>query len=649
MALTTKTIEYAMPMVGVTSEGTTFNDSADKTIYIPETTSRTFKSVTIECTFAEALATAVNVTAYRARGSCNGGTNWTNCPSSAAIGTQTQSGENQSLILVGDVTSEFTSRFGSGSTGTFRWGWYVDMASTGNVGMVSCKLIITYEADVASHSTRIKTVRIPIESLNNRLSNTAQIVRQGSITNQIPALDTFLPESSKTYRQIFMELWTNTLPSSTGTPELTLKIDSGGSETGFGVMAGALATPILVRVLYDISSITTNAAHDLYARHTVASQSIFAHIGGWVTVTYEYDHTNSTSIMNSLVLSLGDNTLPVRVSGDDNQNYVKRVISEPATVTLAQSGCFFMTQTGTTSGTLSFGMGSQTKTGYTPTAATGMAGMLTFMHRVDSGGYRGAGLTLARGSNTFSVGWYASADNIFANCSCMLILNYTSGKFSGTNGADAHSRTTHWCLAQSSTGTTTNIKITPTRTPEIPESNYWLVGVVPIIYTFGQTGATYYGTWQFEYQSGEEAGAGWADVFTSIGVANNERCWTVNTTIGRSFFKRHPNDLDTDRADIETSRDWRYYGLSTFYALGMWVSYHAMTFTVSGTLSGYTGDGSGITVALHRSDTGELMATTTTATGGSYSFTWYDNSINLFTQALQNSTHMGRSDDDVAS
>lgn len=73
----TKTIEYALPMMtGDIAASATHTDSADITVYIPETTSRAFKSVVLEVTACENYGTSGNdLTAWSLRGSCDSGSN----------------------------------------------------------------------------------------------------------------------------------------------------------------------------------------------------------------------------------------------------------------------------------------------------------------------------------------------------------------------------------------------------------------------------------------------------------------------------------------------------------------------------------------------------------------------------------------------
>lgn len=58
-------------------------------------------------------------------------------------------------------------------------------------------------------------------------------------------------------------------------------------------------------------------------------------------------------------------------------------------------------------------------------------------------------------------------------------------------------------------------------------------------------------------------------------------------------------------------------------------------FVVSGTVSGYSGDGSGITVTVHTAATGQQLASLVTATGGTFSLPWKEGKVALFARASQ--------------
>ena len=56
------------------------------------------------------------------------------------------------------------------------------------------------------------------------------------------------------------------------------------------------------------------------------------------------------------------------------------------------------------------------------------------------------------------------------------------------------------------------------------------------------------------------------------------------------------------------------------------------------TVTGYSGDGSGIAVKVFRADTGERVADLTTAAGGTASFAWPDSVAQLYASAVQGGT-----------
>ncbi len=266
-----KTVEYMLPniltQVTQAASAGTYTDSADLTVYIPETTSRTILAARIEVmTYNYLYANSSNTSGWGVRCSCDGGSNWTNA---VVVSALNESDENYSSLLVVDVTAEFTARF-SGASDTVRWGYYVyGTATTTGWSNASAKLILTYEYDDTAHSTRVKTVRIPIESINARLTTSYAEICQGSAVNQIPALThattPFLPEASVTIRQAFLELWGSTMPNSTTDGTLTLKLDSAGSTYAYNTIDNTQDSNAGFRVMWDITAETFTAAKSLNA------------------------------------------------------------------------------------------------------------------------------------------------------------------------------------------------------------------------------------------------------------------------------------------------------------------------------------------------------------------------------------------------
>jgi hypothetical protein len=639
-----KTVEYMLPniltQVTQVAAAGTYTDSADATIYIPETTSRVILSAVLEVTAYNYLYTnSSNVSGWGVRCSCNAGANWT---SKAVVSALNESDENYQALFMVDMTAEFTARF-AGTSDTCRWGYYIyGTASTTGWSNASAKLIITYEYDDTAHDTRLKTVRIPIESRNGRVTTTWTAIGQGAATEQIPILTgagAFLPEASVVIRQKYLELWGNTLPGDTTDAAISLRMDAGGTTYAYQPFDNTQDSSSTIRLMWDISAESSGSAHSVYAAVSAGTQYVNA-LGGWMTVTYEYNHGSSTTILNSLLVGLGEDSDNVKAVADKSVASVTRYLEEPSTLTMLQSAVWCTYQgVATTNDTLTFKVGAQTATGYTPTHDGVMCGMSSFVHRFDAGGYRGSSQTLIRGENTFTAEWYSGVANRIANFSCMMLLNYTSGKSAGGDGVHAHSC---YFPLMPSTSLTTIRQASASVNPKIIESNYWLLGVMPMIYVMG-IGATVDGqVLSFERLSAE--GNGWEQIFNSMytGVGENG-CW-INNGVARSAFKRWPNDTDTSRVDIEGARTWRIFGTNKQYGLGMWITYHSHTFTISGTVSGYVdADGAGLTVRIFRVSDGLCIGTTTTTAGGNYTMTWYDDTEPMRAICEEDASHVGAS------
>lgn len=79
-------------------------------------------------------------------------------------------------------------------------------------------------------------------------------------------------------------------------------------------------------------------------------------------------------------------------------------------------------------------------------------------------------------------------------------------------------------------------------------------------------------------------------------------------------------------------------GNSGRFAITQGFAYHEITRTITVTVTGYSGDGSGIAVKVFRADTGERVADLTTGAGGTASFAWPDAVAQLYASAAQGGT-----------
>lgn len=641
MALRTKTIEYAFPTDTTALATATRRDQAAITLYIPETASRTFRSVVVRVGYRDTNTTATSLT-NPLIGVKLGAAAF----SDATLGNPAgNSGESQHYIFEREVTSYFTTNFGAGASQTFQVGTQHTGPSVVNI---TIKVIITYEYDDAAQDTRVKTVRIPIESTVGAL--TATLANVG--TTQVPALDTFLPEASKVYRAIWLEAIYNEYTAGTAN-DAALGVSIGGAtEQLTAVHESGLASSCSGWVCFNqgaAPSWSTASAHNLQARSTtITTASTFNHVAFVLHVTYEYSHTSSTRVMNSLLLGLGTIDLPGATAAADAA-VIENIlyIEEPGTITLAQSGALIQyVQTAAVGPNIAFG--GQTARAYTDTAQA-FCGETFLTHRVDSGAAQGVGITLARGKNT----WYwavhiGTAGVTPGSFDGFLILNYSSDK--SAQGDGAHNHSTHWHL-QGSQASGTISTITAAQFFNIPESKWWRTSFLLYSNAFGATASPQYWFVGAENLSGEaqrldfrEIGKGW---FTHDGENGWYPIMLTAQDEAQGVFQRFDADPEAGRLSLEGSRRWKIVnGQATTRPLMAWLTYHAITFTVTGTISGSSGGT--VNVAVYRKSDGLKLGSTSRTGNGTYTVTIYDNTETVFAEARESGVLVGRTDDGTA-
>ena len=652
MATRFKTIEYVWDNVVTATAETTMYTSGDITINIPETASRVFKFVLLELTVHDNEGTVADDLSVRNMGvSCNGGTNWTDRNISNALA---DTAENMSYIWTADVTAEFVARFSGSSNTTTRFRTQMDYASTGNQFLnIGAKLIITYAYDDAGVTTQIKTVRIPIQSNNSRLSNTAADI--GGTGSQIPLLNSYLPEAGKVFRDIFFELWTNTQPSGTAPTPLNLSLGS-ETEISSGSFVNTSQSPILYRHIWKRSDLTTfgSAAHVIKARHILSGSSLFSNIGGWLTATYEYDVSSTGSVMNSLVFGIAEEDGPTPPVAEI-QEYTKLLwIEEPGPITLVDSGVFITANPSATSTVFNCRIGSGAQQAllgsYTSNAQTGQAGMSVFMHKFGSGYATpyGSGLTLNRGQNFIDFAWYSATATRYSNLSAIAILNYISGVMPG-GSVESHNKSVMYLGSPTmDTQRAAATRFTWVGSYDIPETNYFLNGITFVIDT-NNAATVSAAVLSAESNAGEGNGSGLNTIYVGLQLATSERMPYRNFGLGRKIYKRYPTDPDSERLNVESARTYTYETLLTG-PLGVynWITYHTINYSIAGSVGSYAGAGSNIPVYAYKSVNRELIGSTLTGAGGAYSIVWYDNVGSVYTEARESNSKVGRSPDGLA-
>lgn len=709
MTLRTKTIEYAFaPSIASVASATARNFTQLAALAIPETTSRTFRSVILEISCVDNGAAAASCTAVL-MGVALGAV-----AIDTATVTQTivNSGENQGFVFTRDVTAYFVTNY-TGTTMTAD----ARLTMTGVVTQNAyAKLIITYEYD-DSATTQIKTVRIPIDGNNGAL--TTAFTNVGA-ANQIPVLDTFLPEAGKVIRSYFFQMDVHTGTTAAATSALTMRYDGVTSvaDTSWG---HSLASDTFYRRIDNLIALSTNAAHSIEALVTSTTGSPFNCINGVLVVTYEHtimanttlngaidnvtttitvatsawpaapftiqceneqmrvtavaganltvtrghngttaaSHANGLDVYPTIINSVRATVLDEfgwaggTATGDKSRFARNFNIQEPGLIQLAQSGVL-VSCIDAGAVTMDIRAGSQASRVYTQ-PATVRCGGLTMMRRIDAGSVGGvAAMTLARGRTDFVLDVFttsATAGNIGSNVSAVVFLNYYSGQSS--QGVGAHNHSTAWMMLPNATGGLVQKKVVTaasTKTPIIPEANYYLMAVdYELLFQTSGTGAANLAiAWQCEVQSGEEDAAGWRCLFSGLFSTDAEIGVSLAYARGRDDFKRWPTDPDTHRLDVETARDYRLDTNVTSALIGMatmWVTYSSMTFDTVITVTGSGGGTVNIAVRWKDHDFGTPVWTGSRVGDGTVTATLFENTDVKFTEMRESDALVGRSGD----
>lgn len=613
------TVEYWFPIV-LTVADAVATTATPITIYLPEN-SKTFRSVFVDVQVQDAQTTATNVTQRNLEIQLGA------AGFSAVNNTQTltNSGEQFCHQFSGDFTSYFTSNW-SGSSMTMDCRLTINTSATGSRN-ASVRVVVKYDYDEDTSSTRVKTVWIPLDAPTGALGTS----KPGAALATIPALDTRLGEAGKNIRQVALCVQGNTETAAVTDVTLTYEIDSAGPVT-FGAFEMGLNTAIWYRVS-DLLSITTNATHDFFLW---ASAADFDHPQCFLAVTYEYDDSTSTVYEQSLLLPMEFAGVMGGPTSSDYQRAHREVwIQEPGPITTREIACLvFYDKLAAQSG-VNARIGTGAFQSYTDVGAT-VGGGAGLMIRNDSA------FTLARGRNEINCDIYNTdaADLGFNLASCW-IVNYTSGKSS--QGSHLHNKTHMRAMRVTGTSAAAVQSLIAATTPFFP-AQYFLGSIgLRYIYTSNTTGNPAGVHVGVERLAGE-GGIEWENVYESLGGTDPEVGIRQAFATARSVFNRWPGDADASRLDLDTARRWRIAlggACASFDHLELMSTYHGITYTDTTEVTG--SNGGTVTLHLCRADTGERVLTQQRTGNGSVTWTWYDNTEEMFVDAYEGANYLGRS------
>lgn len=592
----------------------TRHDFGAVTLYIPES-SPVFLSVVVEVTVRDAFSAARNWTGWRI-GIKLGAVAFTD--TDYTPNAQSNTSDHETFRFIHDVTGYFTANW-SGTSMTSQVGVAFATSVADNVNNITAKIRITYQYDDSS-GTHIKTVRIPIQGeLGFLPTSKTEIGCSGASAapaNQIPALDTFLPEGSKTIRQAWIEVFAN----DAGSPAATnfnafYEIDSAGEATRATlVQTNATATWFKDIWIYDTSTHSTASAHSFNARSSLASR--LQCMGAVLHVTYEYDPSSATHLNSILVvLSKGlQLDIPATTSASADVQGLELWVEEPTTITLVQSGVYIEVGSDFAT-TFRVFAGTQAERSYVFGNLV-YSGPQPVIHRCDQGT---GPWSLARGYNKVLLTNYATTVQTAHVNQVMAIVNYTSGRAAA--GPRAHNHSTYWFGASYPTSGTLGVNRSVTaasqRWPSL--ANRYFLNNFAMQTRVRQPTAQVSGTYALKLNSGELQGAGYDPMFVYF-TTDTELCSMPAAVDITGQFNQ--TDQSSGKMDVETARDLDIKLVQTsMLEANYLLTHHEITFSVAGTLSSGT---VGATVQAINTYDNKIAGSAVSTGGGAFDVTVYD-------------------------
>jgi hypothetical protein len=202
----------------------------------------------------------------------------------------------------------------------------------------------------------------------------------------------------------------------------------------------------------------------------------------------------------------------------------------------------------------------------------------------------------------------------------------------------------HGSIAGAIAGDTTReVATTNQRTPNIPGE--YFINCIAYEFRANKSSGGVPIEFLLEVLSGEFAADGWLSMMRSF-LTDAEYSIMEIFVCTNKFYNQWFGDIRA-RLDVETNRKLRFNaGAAMIWGITRWVTFHQITFAISGSISG-SGAGT-VTIKAHRTDNGQLVGATSRSGNGAFSMTWFDNTIDVKVDAFEDATHAGMSDNDPA-
>jgi hypothetical protein len=444
-------------------------------------------------------------------------------------------------------------------------------------------------------------------------------------------------------RQAWLELYSNIGGAATTDFSATYKIDNSGSEVIRSTYEMALNGAALSKDiwLWNTASYVINNAHSLNAAASVTAR--METLGGFMGVTYEYNNNSGTNPtrLNSIVLGTDTYDKALYINGSSSADKDFRLMEfyiPENNPTLKQSGIAYHLMAG---GGVTMGI-QENRQQFSRSyilANLVQGGGSMIHHRID----HSTSLALVKGKNVLTSSFLANAANSVGLWGKWAYINYTSD--CSPLGEGAHNHTTVWCMASSTVAFGSNYGETGThiqRSVNIPESKYFL-NTVTYEYCLRQSNNMDFGM-QMSVSASEFHGSGWVSAIPfTLNWSDFELQPIKFWNDAKDYFNQYPEVTGTfaRKLNIKVPKRYRFWtGVSGPFYLKKWVTHHALTSSVNGTITGSAGGE--VDIKLIRLDDWQTVLSTTRTGNGAFSMSWYGSETdNYIVMARENANCKG--------
>jgi len=643
MAQQTKTVRVPLNFGNVADVADNVNTViGTTTIYTPEASStNNISFVSVMAFYAwQSTASNASINSFATTFTISGATG---SSTSTISGTLAQTGEEiTGIIGPVDFTQYFTNNYPLSATSrdvTVRV--QIDVSAGVSRGVYNY-IEYTYKYEETS-PTQIQTICIPFENSGSLATTQTTVETLPQLTGTGGLLKGY---SDLVIRDRWIQLKGNS-NTNNATNDITLTFSFDGlSGTNLPIREEGGGSDGWSEYQIDSSSLTTTTGHTFQLWSNVATRFTNIIINEWIT--YEFTTSGTTEVVNYFEYPVEFNW-PLKLTSSEFSRY-GRIINlpepigpSPATDLIMENCAVELIYNTNASATAQIRVGTQSFAAYAM-AATQVTGCFGFQHRFDSGSASGSGVTLTRGSNIIDVDLYESVGNM-TNISGSVKLLYRSGVSS--LGIPTHSRT----VTKINLGIDFTAKegFSNDNVFDFLTSNYWIHGIGYQGHVFTQTTGMFTGL-KVEIFSGEFDGAGYVQAYSDWYLSDNEVAYTYWNVCVCPFTKLYPQEPD-NLIDVAVSRE--YYSVSTTNnreGSKLFISYHNITFTLSGDVTGSSGGVINLDLFKENSDNELELFSTSTITGNtSYSFVIYDDTATYQVTAYESSTKKGISIKDIYS